>query len=311
MSAHIPPKQGMRDVSAKGTSFRVATAEAKLRVSPASIQLIRDGQAPKGDPIAVARVAGIQAAKLTPTILPYCHSVGLDYVGLEFDLLNDAIKIAAEVKAIHRTGVEMEAMTAVAVAALNLYDLLKPVDDDMEIEYVRLTGKTGGKSNFDASEAFTVCTVIVSDRASRGEYEDRVGPLLQTSLETQLGTVLSNNVVPDESDHIIAAVEGALSSTPDFVFVCGGTGLGPRDFTIEALSALVKKRLSGIEFRIMDFANERVPTAMMSRPLAGLIGSTVLIVLPGSPQAVADAINALFPYIKHAVSMVKGAGHED
>lgn len=120
----------MKDVSRKFNSLRTACAEAVLRLAPATLTLIRDGKVPKGDPLPVAKVAAIQAAKETSRIIPYCHPVPVDFVG-----------------------VEMEALTGASVAALTLYDMLKMLDTSLEITSVRLLDKHGGKSDFDQTQA--------------------------------------------------------------------------------------------------------------------------------------------------------------
>ncbi len=138
----------MWDVSNKGWTDRVARARAVLRTAPATITALRAGELPKGDPLPVARVAAVQAAKNTPGIIPYCHPLPLDKVGVEFEILEDCIVITTEVKATYKTGVEMEALTAASVAALTIYDMLKMIDMGMRIEEVALLEKRGGKSDF-------------------------------------------------------------------------------------------------------------------------------------------------------------------
>lgn len=136
----------MRDVSAKISSRRIATAEATVSMSPKTIRLIEKSRAPKGDPRPVAKVAAILAAKETPRLLPYCHQVALDWVHVEFEMQEAAIRVSVTVKAIDRTGVEMEALTAVSVAALTIYDMCKAVDREMVIGDILLLEKSGGKS---------------------------------------------------------------------------------------------------------------------------------------------------------------------
>ncbi|TLY32740.1 MAG: cyclic pyranopterin monophosphate synthase MoaC, partial [Ignavibacteria bacterium] len=132
----------MRDVSAKPNTLRTAKAAAILKVRPSTIEAINSGNLPKADPLGVARVAGIQAAKNTGLLIPYCHQVPLDHIHVSISLDNSRITITAEVKAIWKTGVEMEALVAASASALTLYDMLKIIDDEMEITSVRLLGKT-------------------------------------------------------------------------------------------------------------------------------------------------------------------------
>jgi cyclic pyranopterin monophosphate synthase len=140
----------MWDVSGKANTARTATAQAVLRMSAETMVAIKEGKVPKGDPIPVAKVAAVQAAKNTPSFIPYCHPLPLTHVGVEFEMGIDMIRITVETKTDYKTGVEMEALTAVSAAALTLYDMLKQIDMGMRIESVRLLEKTGGKSDFRA-----------------------------------------------------------------------------------------------------------------------------------------------------------------
>lgn len=137
----------MVDVTDKATTFREATAEARVRMLPQTLQMIMAGEHPKGDVFAVARIAGIQAAKKTSDLIPLCHPLML--TGVKVELVadgDDAVRITARCKLSGQTGVEMEALTAASVAALTIYDMCKAVDRGMLIETVRLLEKLGGKS---------------------------------------------------------------------------------------------------------------------------------------------------------------------
>ena len=137
----------MVDVSAKLATFRRAEASGLVRMAPATLRLIRDRALSKGDVFEVARLAGIMAAKRTGDLIPLCHPVGLDSVEIRFEPVDDsAVKISATVAVHGRTGVEMEAMTAVSVAALTVYDMVKAVDRDVAFDQIRLESKSGGRS---------------------------------------------------------------------------------------------------------------------------------------------------------------------
>ena len=131
----------MVDVSPKFPQIRRALAVGELRCAPATIRLLLSGKTPKGDVLAAARIAGIQAAKQTSSLIPLCHPLPLDSVHVELTPARDRIRIEAEVRVHARTGVEMEALTAVSVAALTLYDMLKGVDRSMVIQNIRLLAK--------------------------------------------------------------------------------------------------------------------------------------------------------------------------
>ncbi len=138
----------MVDVGHKPDTERVAVAKGRIVMQPATLQAIREGGIEKGDVLAVAQVAGILGAKKTHELIPMCHPLLLSHIGLTFDLIphEHAIEITATVKTTGKTGVEMEALTAVSVAALTIYDMAKAIDRGMRIQDVRLVRKTGGKS---------------------------------------------------------------------------------------------------------------------------------------------------------------------
>jgi len=137
----------MADISGKPATEREAVAEGWVLLSPSSWRMVRGGKVPKGDVLAVARVAGIMAAKATPRILPLCHPIPLSQATVDFSLPETGrIRVVSCVRAVAPTGVEMEALTAVSAAALCIYDMVKPVDRGIEITGIRLLRKTGGKS---------------------------------------------------------------------------------------------------------------------------------------------------------------------
>ena len=145
---HIDAKGAARmvDVGAKGVTSRRAVARGLLRVSPATRALVRDGATPKGDVLAAARLAGIMAAKKTSELIPLTHPLPLTHASVELTIGQDGITIEATVSTSARTGVEMEALTAVSIAGLTLYDMLKSVERGARLTDIRLVEKTGGKS---------------------------------------------------------------------------------------------------------------------------------------------------------------------
>ena len=145
---HVDSKGAARmvDVSAKPPTDRRATARGKLLVSPATLELVRSGETPKGDVLAAARIAGIMAAKRTPDLIPLCHPLPISHAAVDLVLETDGIAIEATVGTTAPTGVEMEALTAVTVAGLTLYDMLKAVERGARLTDVRLVAKSGGRS---------------------------------------------------------------------------------------------------------------------------------------------------------------------
>lgn len=136
----------MVDVSAKEVSARTASAHGRVEVSARVVELLRGDGVPKGDALAVARIAGIQGAKRTPDLIPLCHPLPIDAVSVELEVTDDAVLIRSSVTTTARTGVEMEALSAVAVAALTVIDMVKAVDKHARITGIEVTAKSGGRS---------------------------------------------------------------------------------------------------------------------------------------------------------------------
>ena len=155
----------MKDISKKIRTSRIARAEAVLTLRPEMVNTLREGKVPEGDPLPVARVAAIQAAKNTSQLIPYCHPISIDYVECSFEIEDSSIRVLTEVKAVHSTGVEMEALTAATVGALTLCDMLKPLDTSMEISKIRLTEKRGGESDLADSRdrGLRAAVLVMSD----------------------------------------------------------------------------------------------------------------------------------------------------
>lgn len=141
----------MVDVSGKEPTKRVAVASGRVLLSPETVAKLRANETPKGDPLEIARIAGIMAAKRTSELIPLCHQVPLSKVNIEARLTDSGIELRAEAITTSRTGVEMEALTAVSIAALTVYDMCKAVQRDIEITDIRLESKAGGKQDYNRS----------------------------------------------------------------------------------------------------------------------------------------------------------------
>lgn len=302
----------MRDISRKITTLRTAVAQAVLRVSPATITLIRENKIPKGDPLPVAKVAAIQAAKNTSQIIPYCHPLPVDFVGVDFRIGTSEIEIKVEVKAVYKTGVEMEALTGASVAALTLYDMMKMLDGDMEILGVKLLSKRGGKSDFaqPGDAKLRAAVLVVSDSVAAGKKEDVSGKTIVERLQDFNIQVAEYEVIPDDVKRIEERILYFADSLKlDLVVTTGGTGFGPRDTTPEAIKKIVEKEIPGVTEAARAFGQERTPLAMLSRSISGIRGKTIIVSLPGSKGAVTDGLDALFPALLHAFKMLRGEGH--
>jgi molybdenum cofactor biosynthesis protein MoaC len=303
----------MKDVSNKFNTRRTAVAEAVVKMSADTVQVVREGRVPKGDPLPVAKVAAIQAAKETSRIIPYCHPVPLDYVGVDFTVGEASITIRVEVKATWKTGVEMEALCGASVAALTIYDMLKMLDESLVIERVCLVSKRGGKSDYDLplEGARRAAVLVLSDSVSSGLEEDASGRLIRDRLAREGFDLADYRVIPDDKDQIIRAlVDYADRQQLDLVITTGGTGIGPRDVTPEATGAVIEREIAGIGEAARSYGLQKLPFSMLSRGRAGLRGKTLIVNLPGSKSGAMDGLDALLPALKHAFRMIDGERHD-
>lgn len=299
----------MRNVSPKPTTLRTARARAEVTAAPETLAAILENRVPKGDPRPVAKVAAVIAAKKTTEWIPYCHNIPIEGVNVDIQLLEDRIVVEVEVITVAKTGVEMEAITAAAAAAITIYDMLKMIDDDMEIVGIRLLEKRGGKSDHGAAKGWRGAVLTISDRISEGTAQDVSGPMLTEGLFAQGAASVESAVVPDEEEAIRSQISKWIEDGVDMIATTGGTGIGPRDRTVEALRPLITLELPGVAEQFRRYGQDRKHTAMLSRALAGVSGQSLIVALPGSPSACADALHALFPGLLHARSMLMGDGH--
>ena len=303
----------MVPITHKSTTLRKAIAQAIVRVSkPETILAIRNRTVPKGEVLECARVAGLFAAKRTADMIPDCHPLPIEYTGVRYELGELEIQIQVEIHTIYKTGVEVEAMHAASVVALTMYDMLKPIDKGVSIEQIKLLEKKGGKSDRNAAlgQARRAAILVCSDTLAAGQGQDRSGEVIREKL-VQLGiTVAEKRIVSDEVMAIQAAAKDFVAQGVDLLLVTGGTGLSQRDVTPEALEPLLDRRIPGVEEAIRAYGQQRLATAMLSRSLAGQIGKTLVLALPGSPSGAAEGMDAVFPALLHAFSVLEGARHD-
>ena len=316
----------MRDISAKQISLRTARAVAVVICSQQTLDLVKRDALPKGNLLDVARAAGFLAAKNTQLLIPHCHPVSIDGLQITYDYLEPGklnqdvnvkeawgVIVYGEGKSIGRTGIEMETLTAVSVSALTIYDLLKPLaDPEIEITSIKLLKKTGGKSDRTKfSQTRQKAAILVcSDAAAAGNREDRSGQVIREMLTSHNIEIADHQIVPDEVEAIQQHIRSWVSQDIPFIFTTGGTGLGPRDTTVEAVRAIIEKEANGITEAMRTHGQMRTPLAMMSRAVAGSVKETLIVTLPGSPSGVRESLDAILPAVFHARKMLKGGGHE-
>ncbi len=298
----------MVDITHKRTSLRWAIAEAIVRVSkPDTIQAIKDNRVPKGNVFEMAKTAGLLGVKKTPMLIPDCHPIPVEYSAVEYSMDGLDIRIRMEVKAIYRTGVEVEAMHGVSVVALTLYDMLKPIDKGVVIKHIRLLDKTGGKSDLRSKISSSVKTALIvcSDAILSGQKEDKITPLVRDFLKSYELDITKVIHIPDEE----LAIQDSLKQLKNhgMILMAGGTGLTPTDKTPEVVRPLLDREIPGIGETIRHYGDHRTPKSIMSRALGGMMGDSLLLALPGSTAGMQDALNALFPYLLTIVDKLNKA----
>jgi cyclic pyranopterin phosphate synthase len=301
----------MINITHKSTTLRKAIAQAIVRVSkPETILAVKDRAVPKGDVLEMAKTAGLFAAKRTADMIPDCHPLPIEFTSVSYEIGVMEIKVMVEIHTIYKTGVEVEAMHAASVVALTMYDMLKPIDKGISIEHIKLQEKKGGKSDQPSDFSQLKASVVVcSDSISQGVGEDKSGRTIIEKLEKLKIQVLEYRVIPDDSDQIQNSANDALAQGIDLIIFTGGTGLSKRDITPEALEPLLDRRIPGIEEAIRSYGQLRVPTAMLSRSLAGLMGGMLVLAVPGSVSGAGESIDAIFPAVLHLFKVLAGERH--
>lgn len=266
---------------------------------------------PKGDVFEFARAAGLLGVKKTSDVIPDCHPLPIEFTGISYEIEELAVVIKVEVHTIYKTGVEVEAMHGASVTALTMYDMLKPIDKGVEISTIRLEKKSGGKSDLSLAQFRELkCAVVVcSDRVSKGEMEDTAGKAIMSKLETFGLETSSYEIIPDDFKEIQSLVTTLSNDQYDLVIFTGGTGLSPRDVTVDAISPLLERTIDGVMETARRYGQDRMPYAMLSRGIAGMIGKTLVITTPGSRKGAEETIDALFPQILHVFKVLNGGGH--
>jgi cyclic pyranopterin phosphate synthase len=301
----------MYDISDKPDTLRTAVAQAIVKVSPFTVTLVNEGKIPKGNIFDAAKISANMAAKRTWDLLPYCHPISIDHIAVNFDMTaKGRINIIVTVKNVDKTGVEMEALTGACIAALTIYDMLKPVDNNLVIESIRLLEKTGGLNSFIQTYDRTLRAAVLVLSDSRGEKEDKSGKVILERLAKYGVEVKEYKILADDQKVIeFELVRLCDSLGVDIVLTSGGTGVGPRDVTPEATSNVIEKPVNGITETLRAYGQKRTPLSMLSRGIGGVRGNTVIVNLPGSVSAVRESLNSLFPGILHIFQMLQGHGH--
>ena len=323
----------MINVGKKTPTFRLAVASGTILVGEKTFFLIKNRQLPKGDPLILAEIAGIQGAKKTAELIPLCHPLPLDHIEvvLQLDEVHYAIVATAFVSTTSKTGVEMEAISAVNAALLTIYDLSKMMEPHLIISNIQLLLKKGGKSGLWLSPSGVpewICKkacldeqphltdlksaiISLSDRAFKGIYEDRSGQYLCNTLTSMGSEVVDYQLLPDDEKSLQEKILSIVSELkPDFIFTTGGTGIGPRDITPESVLAISDKKLPGVGELLRMYGSQSTPYSWISRSCAMTIKNTLVICFPGSENGVKEGLACLAPILGHFIKMLHGEQHD-
>ncbi|MGE7138122.1 bifunctional molybdenum cofactor biosynthesis protein MoaC/MoaB [Luteibacter sp. NPDC031894] len=302
----------MKDVSQKPDSLRAARATATLHAPAACIDLLRSGETEKGDPLKTARVAGILAAKRTDELIPLCHPLPIHRAEVSYELGETSVRILAEVQTIGPTGVEMEALTAASMAALTIYDMLKPYaePDELHIQDCRLERKTGGKSHYRRAlaQSRSAAVVVLSDTVASGAKTDTAGAYVRDALIEANFDPVEYAVIADDATVLGNLLRSLVEGGVSLVITVGGTGLGPRDITVDTVRPLLEVEIPGIMETARAFGQQRMPFAMLSRGVAGYIRDTLVLTFPGSRGGASESLAATLPGLIHLLETGRGGG---
>jgi molybdenum cofactor biosynthesis protein MoaC len=301
----------MVNITHKNNTLRKALAEAVLSVSSQeTIDAIVNNTVPKGNVFEMSKTAGLFAAKKTSDMIPDCHPLPIEFASIQFEIKDLDVHITSEIHTIYKTGVEVEAMHSVSVVALTMYDMLKPIDKNIEIKNIRLIEKKGGKSDIkDSGEGINASVIVCSDSIFAGKKEDKAGKAIISSLEKNNVTINDYVIIPDEILDIQNKIKSDVESGIGLIMITGGTGLSKRDVTPEAVGPPLDREILGVAEAIRSYGQLRTPYSMLSRSVAGMIGETLVIALPGSTKGAEESMDAVFPGILHIYKILNGGKH--
>ena len=302
----------MVNITHKSSTLRIAIATGIVKVSnQKTIDAIQNKLVPKGDVFEFSRAAGLLACKKTYEVVPDCHPLPIEYTSIKHEINGLEIKIMVEVHTVYKTGVEVEAMHGVMITALTMYDMLKPIDKHVEIINVKLEEKKGGKSDIKYAypESLKVAVITCSDSISNGEGIDLSGEIVVENLKKHHLSVSNKKIISDDFETIQHEAKQLVQDGYQLILFTGGTGLSLRDLTPDAIRPLIEREVPGVMEAARDYGQQRTPYAMLSRGIAGFIGDSLIITLPGSPKGAEESMQAIFPYILHVFRVKEGVKH--
>ncbi|MET0935791.1 MAG: cyclic pyranopterin monophosphate synthase MoaC, partial [Luteibacter sp.] len=245
-------------------------------------------------------------------LIPLCHPLPIHRADVTYELGETWVRIVAEVQTIGPTGVEMEALTAASLAALTIYDMLKPYaePEELHIEDCRLERKTGGKSHYRRalSSPRSAAVVVLSDTVARGAKADTAGVYVRDALIAAGFDPVEYAVISDDAATLGDLLGSLVLAETALVITVGGTGLGPRDITVDVVKPMLDVDIPGIMEAARAFGQQRMPFAMLSRGVAGYIRDTLVATFPGSRGGASESLAATLPGLVHLIETGRAGG---
>lgn len=287
----------MQDISHRVDEHRVATAEAVVSMSSDAQALVIARKLDKGDALEVARTAGILAAKRTADLIPLSHSVALSHVELSHRFEAKSVHLTCVVKANAPTDVGLNALTGASVAALTLYDMLGPHTTGAEIKSVRLVSEPDEVPAPSLLESpATIALVGLS-----GEHTNATDDIAQALEDDANADVVDRVDGVATPDALVRTIQHFVGLETSVVLTIGGTGVSPGDFTVAAVRPLLERELPGVMEAARAYGQKRSAEAMLAQGVAGLVGDTLVVTLPGDSKGALLTFQALFPTLYRVV----------
>jgi cyclic pyranopterin monophosphate synthase len=295
----------MIDITHKYNTLRIAQAEAIVSLgSEETMERVQSKTVPKGDVLEMAKTAGLLGIKQTAHLIPDCHPLPIEFTGISYDLSTSEIKILVTCKTIYKTGVEVEAMHGASIVALTIYDMLKPIDKNIEIKRIRLVSKSGGKSDIKNRDTSNMKAAIIncSNAIMRGDKLPLASEATSQLLhDNGLNQAIIHNVEED-AVKLTSIVKQLLQEGVDLIVCLGSTGLTTKDVANKVFSKLIEIPAPGVIEATRSHGLDRSPAAMLSNGQAGFINNTFVLSLPGSQNGARESLERLFPFIIHVLA---------
>lgn len=316
------------NISKKKKSLRRACVKGSLKTNKNVINLIKNKKIEKGDPIALAEIAGINAIKNTSNIILLCHQINIEnaFINIIINEKKSKIIVYCTTIAYGKTGVEMEAFCGANTALLTIYDLTKKFNPFSKIENIKLIFKDGGenglilgstnnlpkniKKNFIENKILfkniKIYIITISDRGVKGTYEDISGQLIIDFFKIRKAKILKKIIIPDD-EIIIKKIIYNLTDfkNPNIIIINGGTGISEKDITYKTIKNICNKIIPGIsEFMRYKNTNNTI-TSILSSYITGIYKKTIIVSLPGNPSSVLENLNSIEEILYHCIKIIK------